>query len=108
MYWTKVVRILGGDIYGKFVVNTNKGSGNTFNPNIDYRSSEGRMGVRWNLEPDQWTHLVYTINQEEFKIYQNGVLYNTSQLYKDTDHTYYMNSGQNFRNNQIVSEWSFW
>lgn len=84
----------GGDIYGKFTVNTNKGPGNTFNPNIDYRSSEGRMGVMWNLEPDQWTHLVYTIDQEEFKIYQNGVLYNTSQLYKDTDETYYMNSGQ--------------
>ena len=84
----------GGDIYGKFTVNTNKGSGNTFNPNIDYRSSEGRMGVRWNLEPNQWTHLVYTIDENEFKIYQNGVLYNTNQLYNDTDQTYYMNSGQ--------------
>ena len=51
------------------------------------------MGVRWNLEPDQWTHLVYTINQEEFKIYQNGVLYDTSQL-NDNGDSYYMNSGQ--------------
>ena len=97
----------GSDGYGKFTVNTNKGVGNTFSPNIDYRSSEGRMGVKWNLEPNQWTHLVYTINENEFKIYQNGVLYDTNQLYNNTDQTYYTNEGQTSGTIKLAQDGAF-
>lgn len=66
----------GSDSYGKFTVNTNKNlDTGSFSPNIDYRSSVGRMGVRWDLKPEEeWTHLVYTIDQSSYKIYQNGEL----------------------------------
>jgi len=88
----------GGDTYGKFAVNTNR-DGNTFSPNIDYRSSEGRMGVRWDLEPNQWTHLVYTIDQNQFKIYQNG------QLLESSD--YYLNSGQTSGTIKLAQDGAF-
>ena len=89
----------GGDSYGKFAINTNKSSGNIFNPNIDYRSSEGRMGVGWNLEPNQWTHLVYTINQQEFKIYQNGELITSPENY--------LNSGQTSGTIKLAQDGAF-
>ena len=89
----------GGDSYGKFTVMLNKESDNTFNPRIDYRSSEGRMGVDWDLEPDQWTHLVYTINQQEFKIYQNGELIVSPENY--------MNSGQTSGTIRLAQDGAF-
>ena len=59
------------------------------------------MGVKWNLEPNQWTHLVYTIDENEFKIYQNG------ELYDNTDQTYYMNAGQTSGTIKLAQDGAF-
>ena len=39
-----------------------------------YFGTGANMGGNWNNIPQEWTHLVYTVDSNSFEVYQNGVL----------------------------------
>ena len=39
-----------------------------------YLGSGANMGGNWEVKPNQWTHLVYTVDIDSFEVYQDGVL----------------------------------
>ena len=68
----------GSDAAGKFVIDLGKNSSNgTYTPFVNYLTDQGGMNLNWTFEDKKWTHLVYTIDANNYKLYQNGDLIGT-------------------------------